>query len=279
MQMQFRLERFSELLRRQDFSLAEACLLIAQDAYPDIDIAHYLARIDALAATVRSRLPGDAFAEQKVMVLNRYLFGELGYAGNIDDYYDPRNSYLNQVLERRTGIPITLSILYMEVGLRLGLRLQGVSFPGHFLVKLRVSGGHLVLDPFCGGEAQSESDLRARLAQVLQPDEVDMMPLAQMLKAANPHQILTRLLRNLKGIYQHADEVQNTLQVIQRMMVVAPHAAEELRDRGLAYYKLECFRAALADLQDYLKLRPDAHDAEEIDDKVAALRQACARLN
>ncbi len=279
MQMQFRLERFSELLRRQNFSLAEACLLIAQDAYPDIDIAHYLARIDALAATVRSRLPGDAFAEQKVMVLNRYLFGELGYAGNIDDYYDPRNSYLNQVLERRTGIPITLSILYMEVGLRLGLRLQGVSFPGHFLVKLRVSGGHLVLDPFCGGEAQSESDLRARLAQVLQPDEVDMMPLAQMLKAANPHQILTRLLRNLKGIYQHADEVQNTLQVIQRMMVVAPHAAEELRDRGLAYYKLECFRAALADLQDYLKLRPDAHDAEEIDDKVAALRQACARLN
>ncbi len=279
MQSQFRLDRFSELLRRQNFSLAEACLLIAQDAYPDLDIGHYLARIDALAATVKSRLPGDAFAEQKVMVLNRYLFDELGYAGNIDNYYDPRNSYLNQVLERRTGIPITLSILYMEVGLRLGLRLQGVSFPGHFLVKLRVTGGHLVLDPFCGGEAQSESDLRARLAQVLQPDEVDRMPLAQMLKAADSRQILTRLLRNLKGIYQHADEAQNTLQVIQRMIAVAPQAAEEVRDRGLAYYQLDCFRAALADLQDYLKLRPGASDAAEIGDKVAALRLACARLN
>jgi len=279
MQTQSRLERFAELLRRQNFSLAEACLLIAQDAYPDLDIEHYLARIDALAATVKSRLPGDAFAEQKVMVLNRYLFAELGYAGNIDDYYDPRNSYLNQVLERRTGIPITLSILYMEVGLRLGLRLQGVSFPGHFLVKLRVSGGHLVLDPFCGGEAQSESDLRVRLAQVLQADEVDAIPLAQMLKAADSRQILTRLLRNLKGIYQHADEAQNTLQVIQRMVVLSPHAAEEVRDRGLAYYKLDCFRAALADLQDYRKLRPNAGDAEEIDEKLAALRLACARLN
>ncbi|MFH1603359.1 MAG: tetratricopeptide repeat protein [Pseudomonadota bacterium] len=279
MQSQCRLEQFSELLSRQNFSLAEACLLIAQDAYPDLDVAHYLARIDALAATVKRRLPGDAFAEQKVMVLNRYMFGELGYAGNIDDYHDPRNSYLNQVLERRTGIPITLSVLYMELGLRLGLRLQGLSLPGHFLVKLRVSGGHLVLDPFRGGETQSESDLRARLAQVLQPDEVDKMPLAQILTAADSRQILARLLRNLKGIYQRADEAQNTLQVIQRMVVVAPHAAEELRDRGLAYCKLDCFRAALADLQNYLELRPDARDADEINDKVAALRLACARLN
>jgi len=279
MHLQSRLERFSELLCRPKFSLAEACLLIAQDAYPGLDVAHYLARIEALAATVKSRLPGDAFAEQKVMVLNRYLFGELGYAGNVDDYYDPRNSYLNQVLERRTGIPITLSILYMEVGMRLGLRFQGVSFPGHFLVKLRVSGGHLVLDPFCGGEAQSESDLRSRLAQVLQPGDADHMPLAQMLEAASSRQIVARLLRNLKGIYQQAGEAQHALQVTQRMVLVAPHAAEEVRDRGLAYFKLDCFRAALADLQDYLERRPDAPDAAEINDKVAVLRLACARLN
>ncbi len=279
MQPQHQLERFSELLCRQNFSLAEACLLIAQDAYPDLDVAHYLERIDALAATVKSRLAGDAFAEQKVVVLNRYLFNELGYAGNVDDYYNPRNSYLNQVLERRTGIPITLSILYMEVGLRIGLRLQGVSFPGHFLVKLRVSGGHLVLDPFCGGAAQSESDLRARLAQVLQPDEANKVPLARMLETASERQILARLLRNLKGIYRQSDEAQNTLVVAQRMVLVAPHAAEEVRDRGLAYYRLDCFRAALADLQDYLQRRPDAPDAEEITEKVAALRLACARLN
>jgi len=277
--MEYRLDQFSALLCRENFNLAEACLLIAQDAYPDLDVAHYLAHIDALAATVKSRLSSDAFAEQKVMVLNRYLFNELGFCGNAGDYFDPRNSYLNQVLERRAGIPITLSILYMEVGRRLGLRLEGVSFPGHFLVKLRVTGGHLVLDPFLGGEAQSEADLRARLARVLPQRDADTLPLPQFLEAASPRQILARVLRNLKGIYLQSDEAQNTLKVMQRMVMVAPHAAEEVRDRGLAYYKLDCFRAALADLQDYLDRRPEAPDAKEIKDKTAALRLVCARLN
>lgn len=279
MEAQIRLERFAALLCREDFDLAEACLLIAQDAYPDLDIAHYLARVDALAATAKRRLPCDAFTEQKVVVLNRYLFNELGFCGNAGDYYDPRNSYLNEVLERRTGIPITLSILYMEIGRRLGLRLQGVSFPGHFLVKLRVTGGQLVLDPFCGGEAQSQSDLRARLARVLPQREADTLPLSQFLQAATARQILARLLRNLKGIYLQSGEAQNTLGVMQRMVMVAPHAAEEVRDRGLAYYRLDCFRAALADLQDYLERRPDAPDADEIRGKAAALRLVCARLN
>jgi regulator of sirC expression with transglutaminase-like and TPR domain len=228
---------------------------------------------------VKGRLSSDAFAEQKVMVLNRYLFNEQGFCGNAGDYYDPRNSYLNQVLERRTGIPITLSILYMEIGGRLGLRLQGVSFPGHFLVKLRVTGGQLVIDPFCGGEAQSESDLRARLAQVLPQRDADTLPLPQFLEAASSRQILARVLRNLKGIYLQSEQAQNTLKVMQRMVMVAPHAAEEVRDRGLAYYKLDCFRAALADLQDYLDRRPEAPDVGEIKDKAAALRLVCARLN
>jgi regulator of sirC expression with transglutaminase-like and TPR domain len=277
--MEYQLDQFSALLSRENFSLAEACLLIAQDAYPDLDVAHYMARIEGLAATVKSRLSSDAFAEQKVMVLNRYLFNELGYCGNTGDYYDPRNSYLNQVLERRTGIPITLSILYMEVGRRLGLRFEGVSFPGHFLVKLRVTGGQLVLDPFLGGEAQSEADLRTRLARVLPQRDADTLPLSQFLEAASPRQILARVLRNLKGIYLQSEQAQNTLNVMQRMVMVTPHAAEEVRDRGLAYYKLDCFRAALADLQDYLDRRPEAPDAKEIKDKTAALRLVCARLN
>ena len=277
--MEYRLDQFSALLCRENFSLAEACLLIAQDAYPDLDVVHYLSRIDAFAATVKSRLSSDAFAEQKVIVLNRYLFNELGFCGNVGDYYDPRNSHLNQVLERRTGVPITLSILYMEIGQRLGLRFQGVSFPGHFLVKLRVTGGQLVLDPFCGGEAQSESDLRARLAQALPQREADTLPLPQYLQAATSRQVLARVLRNLKGIYLHSEEAQNALKVMQRMVMVAPHAAEEVRDRGLAYYKLDCFRAALADLDDYLDRRPHAPDADEIKDKTAALRLVCARLN
>ena len=279
MKTQCRLERFSALLCRENFDLAEACLLIAQDAYPDLDVAHYLARIDTLAATVRRRLAVDAFAEQKLAALNRHLFGELGFCENAGDYYDPRNSYLNQVLERRTGIPITLSILYMEIGRRLGLRLQGVSFPGHFLVKLRVRAGQLVLDSCRGGEAQSQSELRARLARVLPQREADTLPLAPFLQAATTRQILARLLRNLKGIYLQSEEAQNTLEVMQRMVMVAPHAAAEVRDRGLAYYKLDCFRAALADLQDYLERCPDAPDAGEISGKAAALRLACARLN
>lgn len=273
------LERFAELLCREEFCLAEACLLIAQDAYPALDVAQYLEHIEALAAKLKSRLSGDAFPAQKVAVLNRYMFDELGFRGNAAEYYDPRNSYLNQVLERRTGIPITLSILYMALGHRLGLRLQGVSFPGHFLVKLRVTGGQLVLDPFSGGEAQSEPDLRARLAQVMPQHEADTLPLPQFLQAATPRQILARLLRNLQGIYLQSGEAQNTLRVTQRMVMVAPHAAEAVRDRGLAYYKLDCFRAALADLQDYLERRPDAPDAGEIGDKIAALRLECARLN
>ncbi len=277
--MEHRLDQFSALLCREDFSLAEACLLIAQDAYPELDVAHYLARIEALAATVKRRVPSDAFSEQKVVVLNRYLFNELGFAGNARDYFDPRNNYLNQVLERRTGVPITLSILYMEIGRRLGLRLQGVSFPGHFLVRLRVTGGQLVIDPFCGGEAQSESDLRARLAQVLPQREADTLPLPQFLEAASSRQILARVLRNLKGIYLQSEEAHNTLKVMQRMVMVAPHAADEVRDRGLAYYKLDCFRAALADLQDYLERRPDAPDAVEIGEKAAVLRLLCSRLN
>jgi len=279
MQPQHRLERFSALLCREDFDLAEACLLIAQDAYPDLDIAHYLERIDALAATVGSRVAGDAFAKQKVVALNRYLFNELNFRGNDGDYYDPRNSYLNEVLERRTGIPITLSILYMEIGRRLGLRFQGVSLPGHFLVKLRVSGAQLVLDPFCGGEAQSESELRARLAQVLPQREAETLPLSQILQAAKPRQILARLLRNLKGIYLQSEAAQDTLAVMQRMVMVVPQSAEEVRDRGLAYCRLDCFRAALADLQDYLERRPDAPDADEIRSRADALRIECARLN
>jgi len=277
--MEYRLGQFSALLCRENFSLAEACLLIAQDAYPDLDVVHCLSRIDALAATVKRRLPSDAFAEQKVVVLNRYLFNELGFSGNARDYYDPRNSYLNQVLERRIGVPITLSILYMEIGQRLGLRLQGVSFPGHFLVKLRVTGGQFMIDAFCGGETQSESDLRARLALVLPQREADTLPLPRFLQAATSRQILARVLRNLKGIYLQSGKAQNTLEVMQRMVMVAPHAAEEVRDRGLAYYKLDCFRAALADLQDYLDRRPNAADADEIRDKAAVLRLLCSRLN
>jgi regulator of sirC expression with transglutaminase-like and TPR domain len=273
------LERFAELVSREQFDLAEASLLLAQDAYPDLDVRGYLARLDDIAGAIRKRLAGDAFAEQKVLALNYYLFNELRYSGNIDDYYDPRNSYLNEVMERRTGIPITLSIVYLEIGRRIGLNLKGISFPGHFLVKLSVKRGELVLDPFTGGEAQSETDLRQRLAQVLPSGEAERAKLERYLEPATSRQIIARALRNLKNIYLQTRKLERALAVMHRMLLVVPESAEELRDRGLLYQQLECFRPALSDLQNYLRRRPEAPDSTEIHGKIVELKQATSKLN
>jgi regulator of sirC expression with transglutaminase-like and TPR domain len=272
------LNRFAELVTREQFRLAEACLLIAEDEYPGVDIAGCISQLDAMANTVRSRLAADAFAEQKVAILNRYLFGELGFRGNVDAYYDPRNSYLNWVLERRTGIPITLSIIYLEVGRRVGLALQGVSFPGHFLVKLRVQRGQLVLDPFTGGEPRTEAELRGRLEQILPAEQAARADLDQYLEPASSRDIVIRVLRNLKAIYLKSGKLERALAVMQRMLLARPESAEELRDRGLIYAQLEAFRAAAADFQNYLRRQPDAPDAAEIHAKLVEMQTAAARL-
>ena len=147
-------DRFAELMARDEaeIDLARACLLIAQDAYPGLDVDGYLGEIERLAARLRGRLPQSQDAGERVAALNQFLFDDLGFSGNADHYYDPRNSYLNEVLDRRTGIPLTLSVLYLEIGRRVGLALEGVSFPGHFLVRLQLRGAMLVFDPFSGGE-------------------------------------------------------------------------------------------------------------------------------
>jgi regulator of sirC expression with transglutaminase-like and TPR domain len=277
--MNARLEHFAEIVSRDQFNLAEASLMLAQDVYPDVDIPGYVGQLDRIAETIKKRIAGDAFAEQKVRALNYYLFSEMRFSGNIDEYYDPRNSYLNEVIERRTGIPITLSILYLEVGKRLGLNLKGVSFPGHFLVKLSVKRGQLVLDPFTGGEAQSEADLRQRLAQVLPSEKAEQAQLDQYLEPATPRQIIARVLRNLKNIYMQSGKFEQALAVMHRMLLVIPESAEELRDRGLVYQKLECFRPALSDLQNYLRRRPEAPDAAEIHGKIVELKESAARIN
>lgn len=278
--MTARLDRFAELVTRDQFNLAEVCLMLAEDEYPDVDAARWLDQIEAMAATVRGRLAADAFPEQRVAALNHHLFDELQFSGNIDAYYDPRNSYLNEVLARRTGIPITLSIVYLEVGRRVGLRLQGVSFPGHFLVKLRVARGQLVLDPFAGGTPQSLDDLRERLAQLAPETRDAEIDVAELLETATPRQIVARVLRNLKSIYLQAERYPQALAVMNRMLLVVPESAEELRDRGLVYDRLQCFRAALADLSNYLRRAPpDAPDLVEVRERVIALREACVRLH
>jgi len=279
-------DRLAELVARDEpaIDLARACLLIAQDAYPGLDVDGYLGEIERLAARLRGRLPAAEDAEARIVALNEFLFADLGFTGNADNYYDPRNSYLNEVLDRRTGIPLTLSVLYMEVGRRIGLPLEGVSFPGHFLVRLQLRGALLVLDPFSGGEPQSEADLRARLRRVIPegatgPVPLEQLPLEQFLEPAGKRQILARLLRNLKGIYRETDKPQRLLDVLNRMRVVAPEAHAELRERGLLYLRLECYRAALKDLTDYSALEPDAPDLEEVRARVLELSALCARLN
>lgn len=280
------LEPFAELLAREDarIDLAHACLLIAEDAYPGLDVPAYLAELDRLAQRLRARLPQAHAGEEKVIALNAFLFEELGFTGNVEAYYDPRNSYLNEVMDRKTGIPISLSIVYMEIGRRFGLPLEGVSFPGHFLVRLRVRGGVLMLDPFAGGAPQSVDELRARVARVIPPEAtggvpVEDLPLDQFIEPASNRQILARVLRNLKGIYRQTDDPARLLDVLNRMLVLSPRSRPDLRDRGLVYQRLECWRPALQDLTDYLDLEPDAADLAEIRARVIELRSRCARLN
>jgi len=280
------LQVFGEVLSEKEerIDLARACLMIAQDAYPGLELERYLGDIERMAIRLRARIPQSGQAEERVVALNQFLYGDLGYWGNTEDYYDPRNSYLNEVLDRRTGIPITLGILYMELGRRIGLPLEGVSFPGHFLVRLRLRGGTLVLDPFAGGAPQAEDELRRRLERVVPEHARGGVPLAdlpleQFLEPASKRQILSRVLRNLKGIYREADKPESMLQVLNRMLVVSPEASSELRDRGYLYQRLECWRPALKDLTDYLEREPDAPDIDDVRASLLELSARCARLN
>ena len=275
------LQRFRDAVapERVKIDLAEAALLCAQDNYPDLDIRSQLESLEALAAKLRDRLPADFSVTHRLVALNPYLFRELGFSGNMDEYYDPRNSFLNDVLARKTGIPITLSIVYLEVGQRLGLKLKGVSFPGHFLVKVRVTGGELVLDPYAGGRSLSEEELRERLAQFTDKDTAKELPLEDFLEPASPRQILARLLRNLKAIYLDARQFDKALGVMNRLVILLPDVPEERRDRGLVFARLECPRAAQEDLSHYAAQRPQAEDAETIAAQLAATTIAAARLN
>ncbi len=284
--MTAQLEAFELAVRQDDarIDLARACLLIGQDAYPGLDVERYLGEIEGMAIRLRARLRGGGGAEERIVALNQFLFGDLGFAGNTRDYYDPRNSYLNEVIDRKTGIPITLAILYMEVGRRIGLPLAGVSFPGHFLVRLKLRGGMLVLDPFSGGAPLAEAELRQRLQRVIPEGAADKVPVAelpldQFLEAATNRQILARVLRNLKGIYRETDKPERMLDVLNRMLVLAPEASGELRDRGLVYQKLECYRAALQDLSQYVEREPDAPDQDRGRVRLMELSALCARLN
>jgi regulator of sirC expression with transglutaminase-like and TPR domain len=265
--------------RAEDVSLAEGALLIAAEEYEGLDVDGYLGRIDEMGAALRRRLRSDISITEALIALNRYVFDELGFSGNTDDYYDPRNSYLNEVIERRLGIPITLAVLYIEIGRRIGLSLHGVSFPTHFLVKCVLREGAIILDPYARGASLGVDDLQKRLAGATQDVEIDPALVVSLLAPASPNDIFARMLRNLRAIHVEKGEHLKALSASNRILALLPDSAEEYRERGELYAKLECFRAAVDDFRHYLKLNPQARDSSHIARRTAELEPLAARLN
>jgi regulator of sirC expression with transglutaminase-like and TPR domain len=270
------LQYFATLVAEDSgLSLLEAAVSIAQDEYPELDVQSVLSEIDTLAGKLKARVPADAAPVQRLRLLNRYFYRELGFAGNVNDYYDRRNSYLNDVLHQRRGIPLTLALLYVELATQLGLAARGVSFPGHFLIKLRMPQGEVVLDPF-NGRSLSREDLDERLAPYRRRQGLVgefEAPLGLFLQAAQPRDVLARMLRNLKEIHRSARDGQRWLAVQERLVILLPQNWDERRDRGLAQSELGRFDAAIADLEAYLAHRPDAEDALAMAERLDELRR------
>ena len=260
----------------EGFPVTEAALALAQDAYPDLDLQAVLAEIDVLAARLLKRLPESAGARERLMTLNAFFFRELGFSCNRNDYYDPDNSYLNMVLKRRLGIPIALAVLYLELSAQIGLSAHGVSFPGHFLVRVNLPDGTAIIDPTTG-RALGESRLMEMLEPYAATDASPASLLRALLQPASGREIIVRMLNNLKSVYQPGERWQRLLGVQQRLAILLPEVPEEVRDRGLAYARLDFARAALVDLEWYLGERPEAADATRIESEVDALRQRLAR--
>ncbi len=255
--------RFAAVVAQQDsdVDLALAALLIAAEEYPQLLPEPYLRRLDILAERVRDRLDEETAPLLVLQELSRVLFREEGFRGNAEAYYDPRNSFLNDVLDRRLGVPLTLSLLYLEIGWRLGLPLQGVNFPGHFLVRYDGEAVKLLIDPFQGGEIRFEDEAQELLDRVY-GGTVSLQP--SYLRPAGRKDILVRLLSNLKGIYLNTRDDRRALAATERILLVRPDAAEEVRDRGMLLARLGFADDAVQELRDYLARAPGAEDAERV---------------
>jgi regulator of sirC expression with transglutaminase-like and TPR domain len=260
----------------EQIDLAEASLLIAKEEYPELDVAAYLERLDAMGREARARLAGQETPRDVIGALNAYLFGSEGFRGNTQDYYDPRNSFLNEVLDRRIGIPLTLSVIYMEVGRRAGVPVRGIGMPGHFLVKHAVAGQQLLIDPFNAGTILLPEDCQALLDRIF-AGEVAYEP--RYLEPVGSRQILTRMLQNLKVIYFNSREYRKAVSVVDRLLVLHPGCAAEVRDRGLLLSQLKAYAAAMRDLERYLRMSPGAEDSDVIRGHLRSLRQRVVVLN
>jgi len=287
-------DRIVEAADRPGPDFAAGALLVARIEYPRLDAGAYLDRLDAMgdaAFHFVAKDPGhDAPIGARLDAINRYLFGEEGFTGNRQQYDDPRNSCLNQVLDRRTGIPITLALVYIEVARRAGLRTEGINFPGHFLVRVLQDrhtdnpGEGLIVDPFHGGAILGESECRLLLARhVGEQAAFDRSLLARTTR----RQVLARMLLNLKRLYVRMHSFPQALMATTAIVALQPASLADLRDRGLLAYHLNDFSAALRDLEEYLKLarladqqdEDERKETEQVWEHVKTLRRRVAQLN
>ncbi|MEO6278033.1 tetratricopeptide repeat protein [Roseateles sp.] len=268
------LDYFATLVAEDEsLNLLEAAISLAQDDHPRLDVQASLAQVDAFARRLRERIGPETAPPDRLRLLTRFFHGELGFAGNLNNYYAADNSFVHRVLETRRGIPITLAVLLLELGEQAGLRMAGVAFPGHFLVKCRIGLGEVVIDPFTG-EALSASRLDELLAVYRQgsdlPNDLEL-PLEFFLRAATKRQILARMLRNLREVHRAACDWPRLLAVQQRLVVLLPGDAIERRDRALALQAVGANAAAAEDLVFYLAECGDAPDADALRDRLAEL--------
>ncbi|MEL6381720.1 MAG: tetratricopeptide repeat protein [Cyanobacteria bacterium J06626_18] len=265
-------DRFYQEIQQPDdaINLAAAALYIAQEEYPELDCNTYLQRFDTMALELRDRLPEETYPLKILQAISAYLFEAQGFMGNGQDYYNPRNSFLNQVLDRRTGIPITLSLVYLELARRVGFPMAGVGMPGHFLVRPTLDEMAIFVDPFHKGEILFEEDCRDRIKQLygktarLRPEHLDPI---------GPRPFLARMLMNLKVIYLQQQDIPRALSVIDRILMLLPDSLAERRDRGLIYYQQGQLNAAREDLKYYLRNHPKAQDSYEIQQVVSQINQ------
>ena len=270
------LQYFASLVQSDEhFPLLEAAISLAQDEYPDLDVQLVLGDVDQLLARIKRRLPADASALQKLRLLNQFFFRDLNFGQNINDFYDPDNSYLNAVLTTRRGIPITLAVLWLELAGGLGLNVRGVAFPGHFMVKVNLPKGQVVIDP-CSGQSLSREELSERLEPFRQrrsQDDEFEMPIGLYLQSAAPREIISRMLRNLKEIHKTQEDWQRLIAVEDRLIVLQPNAWPEYRDRGLAWAVQGQPARAVPDLEKYLEQVEDAQDMDAVARQLAQLRR------
>jgi regulator of sirC expression with transglutaminase-like and TPR domain len=268
------LDYFTSLVAEDEhFPLTEAAVAVAQHAYPDLDVQGVLDQIDQWGTKLKQRITPDTPPIQRLQLLKHFFYNELGFGPNPNDFYAPENSYLHQIIENRRGIPISLAILMMELGQQIGLNIRGVSFPNHFMMRISLQQGEIIMDPLTG-ESLSKNQLQEMLDPYLDAKGYRgelSLPLNIFLRASSAREILSRFMRNLKMIYSEDERWERLLGIQERLVILLPDSMEEIRDRGLIFAQLEYVRPALEDMHRYLSEMPGAEDAADIREHIATL--------